>query len=411
MRYSRRQFLLVSSLGIPASFTKGASTGSFSQGQKNLMRIPTQDAWIELDLPAMAWNLAKIKEHVRVPVMAVIKANAYGHGLVQVGRFLDQSGIDALMVCRLAEAIQLRESGVRCPSLNFGPLFPGDADLLAEFQISQSTFTEDVTHLSRNAQKLGKEIKVHIHIDTGMGRMGIPHNEAAYYIESVAALEAIRIEGISTTLTEDQEFDRVQMERFLSLCRISENKGIQLGMKHAFSSAGVFTAEESSYLDMVRPGILLYGYYPNRKTQEEDRFSLRHVLLLKSRVAAVKNLRPGDSVSYHRAYTAEKKEKIAVIPVGYSDGYPFQAVGKGWVLIRGKKFPVIGDVTANHLEVRLDLDSPVSIGDEVVLLGSQGREEITADHLAGWAGVSTYKILLRLNPLLPRKIRESNPRS
>lgn len=411
MPYSRRQFFLAASLGIPASFTKGTSIGFLSTSQKNLPRMPTQDAWIELDLPAMAWNLAKIKEHVCVPVMAVIKANAYGHGLTQVGRFLDQSGIDALMVCRLSEAIQLRESGVRCPILNFGPLFPDDADLLAEFQISQSIFTDDVTLLSRNARKLGKEIKVHIHIDTGMGRMGIPHHEAAYYIESVAALEAIRIEGISTTLTEDPEFDRVQMERFLSLCRISEKKGIQLGLKHAFSSAGVFTAEESSYLDMVRPGILLYGYYPNRKTQEEDRFSLKHVLQLKSRVAAVKNLRPGDSVSYHRAYTAEKREKIAVIPVGYSDGYPFQAVGKAWVLIQGKKFPVIGDVTANHLEIRLDLDSSASIGDEVVLLGSQGKEEITADRLAGWAGVSTYKILLRLNPLLPRKISESNSRS
>ncbi len=411
MRYSRRQFLLASSLGIPGSFTNGRSIGFFSPGRKNQTTMPTLDAWIELDLPAMAWNLAKIKEQVRVPVMAVIKANGYGHGLLQVGGFLDQLGIEALMVCRLSEAIQLRESGVRCPILNFGPLFPDDTGLLAEFQISQSTFTDDVAHLSSNAQKLGKKINIHIHIDTGMGRMGIPHHEATSYIEKVATMKGVRIEGISTTLTEDPEFDTVQIERFLSLCRLSEKKGIRLGLKHAFSSAGVFTAAESSYLDMVRPGILLYGYYPNRKTQEEDRFSLKPVLHLKSRVAALKNLSAGESLSYHRAYTAKRREKIAVIPVGYSDGYPFQAVGKGWVLIQGKRFPVIGDITANHLEVRLDLDSPVSIGDEVVLLGSQGNEVITADRLAGWAGVSTYKILLRLNPLLPRKIRESNPRS
>jgi alanine racemase len=132
------------------------------------------------------------------------------------------------------------------------------------------------------------------------------------------------------------------------------------------------------------------------------------VLQLKSRVAAVKHLRPGDSVSYHRAYIAKTREKMAVIPVGYSDGYPFQVVGKGWVLIKGQKFPIIGDITANHMEVRLDLDSPISVGDEVVLLGSQGKEDITANHLAEWADVSTYKMLLRLNPLLPRRILESN---
>jgi alanine racemase len=410
MQFSRRQFLFASSLGVSTYFAKGKSLSTSFSGQKKRAKMPIQDTWIELNLPNMAWNLSKIKQHVRVPVMAVIKANAYGHGLVEVGQFLDKSGIDALMVCRLSEAIQLRESGVRCPILNFGPHFVEDADLLAEFGISQSIFTDDVELLSRKAQKLGRKIKVHIHIDTGMGRMGIPYHKAAVYIEKVAALEDIRIEGISTTLTEDPQFDNVQMERFLSLCQISKQKGIRLGLKHACSSAGVFTATPA-FLDMVRPGILLYGYYPNQKTQEEDRFSLRPVLQLKSRVAAVKYLRPGDSVSYHRAYTAKKREKMAVIPVGYSDGYPFQAVGKGWVLIQGKKFPIIGDITANHLEVKLDLESPISEGEEVVLLGPQGKEKITANHLAEWADVSTYKILLKLNPLLPRRALESNPKS
>jgi len=410
MQFSRRQFLFASSLGVSTYFAKGKSLSTSFSGQKKRATMPIQDTWIELNLPNMAWNLTKIKQHVRVPVMAVIKANGYGHGLLEVGQFLDNSGIDALMVCRLSEAIQLRESGVRCPILNFGPHFTDDTGLLAEFNISQSIFTDDVELLSRKAQKLGRKIKVHIHIDTGMGRMGIPYQQAAVYIEKVAALKGILIQGISTTLIEDPEFDNVQMERFLSLCQISKQKGIRLGLKHACSSAGVFTATPA-YLDMIRPGILLYGYYPNQKTQEEDRFSLRPVLQLKSRVAAVKHLRPGDSVSYHRAYTAKTREKMAVIPVGYSDGYPFQAVGKGWVLIQGKKFPIIGDITANHLEVRLDLESPISEGEEVVLLGPQGKEKITANHLAEWSGISTYKILLRLNPLLPRRALESNPKS
>jgi alanine racemase len=159
---------------------------------------------------------------------------------------------------------------------------------------------------------------------------------------------------------------------------------------------------------MVRPGILLYGYYPNQKTQKENRLDLRPILQLKSRVVSVKTLRPGDSVSYHRAYKAKTTEKMAVIPVGYSDGYPIHAVGKGWVLIRGQKHPLIGDITANHMEVRIPMDSCVSLGDEVVLLGSQGQKNIPADRWAEWEDISTYKILLRLNPLLPRKSCDSN---
>ncbi len=410
MQLSRREFLLASSLSLPAHFMKGISSSVPDAEQIKSYREPVQDAWIELNLQNMAYNLETIKQHVRVPIMAVIKANAYGHGLLEVGRFLDSAGIDALMVCRLSEALQLRESGVKCPILNFGPLFAEDADLLADYKISQFIFTDEVQLLDQKARQTGQKIDVHIHIDTGMGRMGIPYHEASAYIEKVASMAGIKIQGISTTMTEDPEFDNVQMERFLSLCQKSSQKGIGVGLKHAFSSAGIFTAGPS-YLDMVRPGILLYGYYPNQKTQMEDRFSLKPVLLLKSRVAAVKTLRPGDSVSYHRAYTAKAEEKIAVIPVGYSDGYPFQAVGKGWVLIRGQKFPIIGDITANHMEVRLPVDSPVILGDEVILIGPQGQQGITADELAEWTGISTYKVLLKLSPLLPRRAVGSNSQS
>ncbi len=394
--------MMASALAVPSLHPKKAALTSFpSRQEKPAPEKSTFDAWIELNLENMAWNLEKIRRQVRTPVMAVIKANGYGHGLVEVGRFLDESGIDSLMVCRLSEAVRLREAGVKCPILNFGPLFPEDADILVMHDISQTVFTGHTEALSKRAQNSGKKIKVHIHIDTGMGRMGIPYHEALPFILDTAALEGLRIEGISTTLTEDPEFDTVQMDRFLSLCGEAENMGIRLGRKHASSSAGIF-GEKSLYLDMIRPGIVLYGYYPSRQTQQEDSFSLKHMLQLKSRVAAVKYLQPGDSISYHRAYKTNKREKIAVIPVGYSDGYPFQVVGKGFVLIRGQRFPVIGEITANHLEVRLHLDSPISVGEEVVLIGSQGRERIPANEVADWAGVSTYKILLRLNPLLPR---------
>jgi len=403
MKLTRRNFFQFAGLSLPFVFTRRAAEkpNIFSLSKEN--QDPSKDTWIELNLQNMAWNLDKVRERVRVPVMAVIKANAYGHGLGEVGRFLDSQGIDALMVCKLHEAIRLREAGVRCPILNFGPLFFQDTSLLLRYDISQSVFTDEIQLLSQNAEKQGKRIKVHIHIDTGMGRMGIPYNKALSYIGKASALKAIRIQGISTTLTEDPEFDKVQMERFLDLCRDAEEKGISLGRKHAWSSAGI-CASESSYLDMVRPGILLYGYYPSEKTQKEDLLALKPVLQLKSRVASVKCLRSGDSISYHRAYRATQREKIAVLPVGYSDGFPFNAVGKGSVLIKGQRFPIIGSITANHLEVRLPLDSRVAVGDEAVLLGIQGKEKLSADELARWVEVSTYKVLLGLNPLLPRTL-------
>jgi alanine racemase len=231
--------------------------------------------------------------------------------------------------------------------------------------------------------------------------MGIQHREAWPFIQSVSSLKGIFIEGISTTLTEDDEFDREQLNLFLELCREAEKRGISLGLKHAASSDGVLDLP-SSHLDMVRPGIALYGYYPSEKTQKEDRLGLKPVLQLKSRVVTVKTLQPGDSVTYHRKYTAQKKEKIAVIPVGYSDGYPPNVIGKASVLIRGKRYPLIAAVTANHCIALLEVNSRVSPGDEVVLLGYQGTGKITAEEIAGWAGVSAYKTLIALNPHLPR---------
>jgi alanine racemase len=401
MKLTRRKFFQFAGLSLPFVFSTStpAKSRTFSLSKKN--QSPNRDTWIELNLQNMAWNLDKVRKRTQVPVMGVIKANAYGHGLVEVGSFLDRQGIDSLMVCKLQEAIRLREAGVKCPILNFGPLFSQDAGLLTRHDISQSVFTDEIRLLDQNAEKLGQRIKVHIHIDTGMARMGIPYYEALSYIEKASSLKAIRIQGISTTLTEDPEYDKVQMDRFLSLCRDAQAKDISIGRKHALSSAGI-CASESSYLDMVRPGILLYGYYPSEKTQKEDLLSLKPVLQFKSRVASVKHLRPGDSISYHRAYRATHREKIAVFPVGYSDGFPFKAVGKGSVLIKGQRFPIIGSITANHLEVRLDLDTDVAVGDTAVLIGSQGNEKITADEFARWTEISTYKVLLNLNPLLPK---------
>jgi alanine racemase len=403
-KITRRDFLFASGFGSASLFSKKMNMEEISLTSQNKTDvIMGYDPWIELNLENMGWNLRQVKKRAKVPVMAVVKANGYGHGLVEVGKFLETQGIDCLMAGKLQEALLLREKGVSCPVLNFGRFGPKDAEEIILHNISQSVFDEEVKDLSRAGLKLGKKAKIHIHVDTGMGRMGISYRRAWAFIQIVSELKGISIEGISTTLTEDDDFDREQLNRFLSLCEKAKKKGISLGLKHAASSDALLDLP-SSHLDMVRPGITLYGYYPSEKTRKQDPLRLKPVLQLKARVVAVKDLQPGDSLSYHRIYTAEKNEKIAIIPVGYSDGYPPDTVDKAQVLIRGKRYPLIAAITANHSASLLGNNSRVAVGDEIVLLGRQENEKITAEDIAGWAGVSAYKILIGLTPLLPKMI-------
>lgn len=403
-KISRRNFLQFSGLSSISLFSRTRKKASvFHSLQKMPKNHPGHDAWIELNLENMTWNLSQIRKLVKVPVMAVIKANGYGHGLVEVGQHLEKCGIDYLMVGKLQEALLLRKAGIASPILNFGSFCPEEAQDIIQNDITQSVFNEGVSDLNLAALRQGKKAKINIQIDTGMGRMGIFYYKASPFIEKVSAMKNLLIVGVSTTLTEDDEFDREQLDRFLHLCKEAEAKGISLGLKHAASSDGILDFP-SSHLDMVRPGITLYGYYPSEKTQKEDRLGLKPVLQLKSRIVAVKALRAGDTLSYHRKYTAQKKEKIAVIPVGYSDGYPPNVVNKACVLIKGRRFPLVAAITANHASVLMEEDSKVREGDEVVLLGSQEKERITAEDIAQWAEGSSYKTLIGLNPLIPRLI-------
>jgi len=403
MKINRRNFLSFAGVGS-AAFLSGRMDFNRPHPGSKYQNSSYYDVWIELKLENMGWNLEQIRKFVKVPIMAVIKCNGYGHGLVEVGRYLDQKKIDALMVVSLPEALKLREAGVSCPVHNFGPLHEDAAEILINKNISQSIFTEKAKKLNAAALKIEKRIDVHIHVDTGMARMGIPYYDALPYIKKVAGWKGLRIKGISTAMSEDNELDKEQIKRFEILCKHAESEGISLGIKHAVSSTGIFS-QRSSYLDMVRPGLLFFGYYPSQEVREKFKeITLKPILQLKSRVAVVRNLRPGDPVSYNKSYVAKTREKIAVIPVGYSNGYPYNAQGKTFVLINGERCPVVAYMSANHMEVLLKPDSKVSMDDEVVLLGTQGKEEINADDIAEWTGVSSYKVMIWLNPLMPRII-------
>ncbi|MCH8960579.1 MAG: alanine racemase [Bacteroidetes bacterium] len=206
------------------------------------------------------------------------------------------------------------------------------------------------------------------------------------------------IDGQNNTST---IIDGVQLDRFVQVCEGARQRGIDVGLRHAASSAGVISFPEA-YLDMVRPGIAIYGQYPSVREYKARRIDLRPAMSLKTRVTYVKTLRPGDAVSYHRAFVAEQDTDVATISMGYSDGYPYQAAGKAEVIVQGRRWPAIALVTSNHMTLDVTGASSLEIGQEAVLFGKQGEVEISAEEVAAWAGTSVYKILIGMNPLLPK---------
>ena len=360
------------------------------------------DVWVEVDLDRIGFNLESIRRKARRrKVMAVVKANGYGHGLVELGRYLDSKGIDGLMVGNFREALTLREAGVRATILNFGPAFAVDPPSLIEQDVSQVVSTPDVDALSDEGRKRGRKARVHVLVDTGLGRLGVPYHEASIFIEKLARLPGVRVEGVMTAFTEDRDFDPVQLARFNEVHSRARSSGIDLGIRHAASSDGLLAYGEDFLLDMVRLGILLYGQYPSSKAAAERPIELRPALSLKAGVAYVKTLRQGDSVSYHRRFVAERATTVATLALGYSDGYPTALADEGEVLIAGGLRPIIAPITANHTVVQIDRDS-IGIGDEAVLVGEQGGMTLGAEAVASRAGVSVYRFLIGLSPLVPR---------
>ena len=357
------------------------------------------DPWIEINAANVVWNLEQIRGRVGdIPIMAVIKCNAYGHGTVEVAEILWNHGVRRFAGVKAREVIAMRERGIGDMVLNVGLFTRDEARRLLELGISQSVFSGAVHVLAEEARKLDKTAKVHIKIDTGLTRLGVHHEQAVSFIEEVSKIPGIEIEGVFTTLTEESDFDLVQIERLQKVCDQAEARGVSVGIRHATSSCGTMTLPSSAYLDMVRPGNALYGFEPLPNVD------LKPTLSLKTTVLMVRDLAPGDTVAYHRRGVVDKPMTVAVLSLGYSDGYPHQATEAGEAIVHGVRVPFVFPMSANHsfLDVT-GLDS-VQPGDEVVLIGEQGDARICAVELAGWAGSSAYKITTGLSPYLPRNV-------
>jgi alanine racemase len=395
----RREFL---GLAAAVALTGRLARGSTMPASQDKFDVEDQiDPWIELDLDALGSNVREVRRRIGDrPIMAVVKCNAYGHGDVEIATALQrQSDVRNFMVVKTREATRLREAGVEGMILNVGPFTRGDIAALLEHDISQSVFSDAVDGLSREAGRLRKTAKVHVCIDTGMGRVGVPHAAALAFIERVAALPNIEIEGTFTAMTEDDDFNPVQIERIESICKLAGDKGIATGLRHAASTAEV-DRYPYAWLDMVRPGNCLVGLEPER----QKNMNIRPVMSFKTRVVYVKTMQAGESLSYHRAYKIEKETRIATLPCGYSDGYPAVVSGKADVLIRGRRHRVVGPITANHMMVDVTGDKSVAIGDEVVLWGRQGDEQVTKVEIEQLSPEATnvYRMATRTRTYLPR---------
>jgi alanine racemase len=371
-------------------------------GPSDKSKTPTEgpddlfDPWLEIESSHVAWNVAQVRKRVENrPILAVIKCNAYGHGIVEFARLLEKQGIRNFAVVKVQEALALREGGIRGMILNFGPFSRKDAERLVQHDISQSVFSDAVDMLAEVARKSGRRAKVHIKVDTGLARVGIPHHRVVPFVEKIASLPELLIEGLFTTLTEELDFDPIQIERLIQVHDAAESKGISTGIKHAASSAAVANFP-GAFLDAVRPGNCLYGLEPL------PNLDLKPAMSLKTRVLYVKKMKAGETLSYHRQYKLPTDATIATLPLGYSDGYPYRAVNKGDVLIRGRRLPLIGYMSANHSTVDITGAGDVQIGDEVVLYGRQQGSEITIAELSKWGDSSVYKVVIGMNTLLPR---------
>jgi len=362
-------------------------------------RMGGYPSWIEVDLDCVGFNLEQIRRQTGVEVVPCVKTNAYGHGLVPVVAYLMKRGVRRVLVVKLREALQLRDAGLNCGIINMDPLFTEEQyETVVDREVTQTIFSRSMADaLSAAAQRRGKTIGVFIKVDTGLGRVGVRHEQAVDLVEYASGLPGIRLEGVYSTLTEDKEFDRVQLERMLALDEALRRRGIDAGTRSMASSNAIFHFPES-YLDAVRPGLMIYGVYPEDEDREAG-LELRQALSLKARLEHVKWVEAGESLTYSRRFVAPRRMKVGTIHVGYSDGYPRGLTKKGVVRVGDAVRPVLGTVSVNHHVVDIDgLD--MGVGDVVEVVSRAGENSV--DSLSKLAGIMPYSFCVGLNPLTPR---------
>lgn len=365
----------------------------------------------EVDLGALEFNYRQIKKRIPdgVKVLAVVKADAYGHGAVPVSLRLEKSGADYLGVAIPEEGVELRKGGVKAPILVLGGVFGTDVVQIFRYRLTPVLFKKDsLKILGREAERRRKNVKVHLKVDTGMGRLGVPLNLWPDFLKEVKRFPKIEVEGILShfaMMDEEEEFTHGQWRAFQGAVATAQELGVGCRVLHMASSA-TLTAFPTYCAGLVRPGIMLYGSYPTPAFQ--SLVPLRPVMTLKTRIHFLKRVPSGTRISYGGTFTANRESLVATLPIGYADGYSRNLSNQGEVLIRGKRAPIIGKVCMDFIMVDVTDIPAVSVGDEVVLMGSQGRERITTEEIAEKIHSISYDVLCSIGKRVPRIYKGSS---
>lgn len=365
--------------------------------------------YAKIDLDAIAYNMEQMKQNIRpeTKVMAVIKADGYGHGAVQIAEMMERwNYIWGFAVATLDEAVVLRTEGIQKPILVLGCVFPDQYMEMLKHEIRMNIYTEEMAEsISRMAAREGKTAYMHIKLDTGMSRLGFGINEqSAETIKRISKMPNVNMEGIFTHFTKadekDKSFTKKQIQEFVWMTERLKEKNVRFTYEHCSNSAGIIDVPEANF-DIVRAGISTYGLYPSEEVDKTN-VKLKPALALKSHVAFVKEIESGTPVSYGGTFVAKEKMKIATIPVGYADGYPRSLSNKGYVLISGKKAPILGRVCMDQFMVDVTQIEGVSFGDKVTMIGKDGNEILPVEVLSELSGRFNYEFVCDLGKRIPR---------
>lgn len=359
-----------------------------------------------IDHNALRWNLRQIRAKVgaHVKILAMIKANGYGHGAAAIAQTLVNAGSDAFGVATLEEGIELRQSGIQTPIIVLAGVYLEQLEQFFSHRLTPVIHeTASLKEFDAAVAKQGATLVVHLKLDTGMGRLGLLAAESAEWIPELKNLRALKIEGVFSHFSQAESVDgaytRKQLEIFTNLLERLRSAGIAVPLAHVANSAATITLP-AAYFEMVRPGIMLYGVYPSPAMVAQ--IDLKPVLVWKTAILQLRKVPAGTAISYGQTFVTKRKSLIAALPVGYADGYARLLSNRGQALVRGERAPVVGRVCMDLTMLDVTDIRNVQQGDEVVLLGRQGAAEISADEMAAWANTISYEILTSIGIRVPR---------
>lgn len=359
----------------------------------------------EIDLEAIAFNYNLLQDRVKpAKIMAVVKANAYGHGVVPVARQVVELGSTHLAVASVDEGIILRRAQISVPVLVFGGLLPEQASLYLDYDLQATLFCPSALQALEQAARLAnKPAQVQMLVDTGMGRVGIHWQNALALCQQIARSSWVQLAGVythfATSDEADKTFARLQLRQFNAVLAQIAEAGIRIPLRHAANSGAILDLPES-YFDLVRPGIALYGYYPGPETRRD--LPLRPAMTLKTRIFYIKEISPGTSISYGRKFIASRRTRIATLPIGYADGYNRRLTNQGYVSIRHQVYPVVGTVTMDQIMVDIGITDNIQVGDEAILFGPNCDERVSVSQICRAIGTIPYEVTCWISKRVPR---------